>query len=56
MVLDRWSITETMCSYGVAPCPSDPLALTNRLVVNPNDFAPDVEFVILRDHFILSIM
>jgi hypothetical protein len=42
--------------FGIAPCPSDPLALTNRLVVNPGDFPPDVEFVILRDRFVLSIM
>ena len=42
--------------FNIAPCPSDPLALTNRLVVNPGDFPEDVEFVILRDRFILSIM
>jgi vesicle-fusing ATPase len=42
--------------YGIAPCPSDPLALTNRLVVHPADFPPEVEFVILRNHFVLSIM
>jgi hypothetical protein len=42
--------------YGVAPCPSDPLALTNRLVVHPADFPPEVEFVIIRNHFVLSVM
>ncbi|WVR03176.1 hypothetical protein IAU60_000167 [Kwoniella sp. DSM 27419] len=42
--------------YGIAPCPSDPLALTNRLVVHPSDFSPDVEFAILRNRFVLSII
>ncbi|BEI82591.1 hypothetical protein CcaverHIS002_0304590 [Cutaneotrichosporon cavernicola] len=42
--------------FGIAPCPSDPLALTNRLVVNPADFPQDVENVILRGKYILSII
>ncbi|WWC97459.1 hypothetical protein V866_004339 [Kwoniella sp. B9012] len=42
--------------YNIAPCPSDPLALTNRLVVNPNDFPQDVEFVLMRNKFIFSIV
>lgn len=42
--------------YGVAPCPSDPLALTNRLVVHPADFPEDVEFALIRNQYILSIM
>ncbi|KAK8844660.1 hypothetical protein IAR55_006507 [Kwoniella newhampshirensis] len=42
--------------FNIAPCPSDPLALTNRLVVNSADFAPDVEFVIMRNKFIFSII
>ncbi|KAK1921264.1 putative vesicular-fusion protein sec18 [Papiliotrema laurentii] len=42
--------------FNIAPCPSDPLALTNRLVVHPGDFPPDVEFVVLRDKFVLSII
>lgn len=45
-----------MRRYGVAPCPSDPLALTNRLVVHPADFPQDVEFVMIRNQYILSIM
>ncbi|WRT63317.1 uncharacterized protein IL334_000222 [Kwoniella shivajii] len=42
--------------YNIAPCPSDPLALTNRLVVNPSDFSPDVEFVVMRNKFVFSII
>ncbi|CAD6580525.1 MAG: transport between ER and Golgi ATPase protein, partial [Tremellales sp. Tagirdzhanova-0007] len=42
--------------YNIAPCPSDPLALTNRLVVHSGDFPPDVEFVLLRNRFVLSII
>jgi len=51
----RW-MSSTEDRFNIAPCPSDPLALTNRLVVHPNDFPPDVEFVILRDRFVMSIM
>lgn len=43
-------------SFNIAPCPSDPLALTNRLVVNPGDFPPEVKFVTIRNRFVLSIM
>ncbi|WWD22793.1 hypothetical protein CI109_107287 [Kwoniella shandongensis] len=42
--------------FHIAPCPSDPLALTNRLVVNAADFAPDVEFAIMRNKYIFSII
>ncbi|GFZ44719.1 Vesicular-fusion protein SEC18 [Saitozyma sp. JCM 24511] len=42
--------------FNIAPCPSDPLALTNRLVVSGGDFPPEVEFVIIRNRFILSII
>ena len=42
--------------YQIDPCPSDPLALSNRLVVNEQDFGPDTEFVILRGQFIFAIM
>lgn len=42
--------------FGIAPCPSDPLALTNRLVVNGADFPQDVEFVRLNHRFICSII
>ncbi|KAI9634251.1 putative vesicular-fusion protein sec18 [Dioszegia hungarica] len=42
--------------FNIAPCPSDPLALTNRLVVNGSDFPPEVEFVIIRNRFIFSII
>ncbi|WVQ83903.1 hypothetical protein IAT38_006047 [Cryptococcus sp. DSM 104549] len=42
--------------FGIAPCPSDPLALTNRLVVNPSDFPQDVEFVTLRQRYVFSII
>lgn len=42
--------------YNIAPCPSDPLALTNRLVVNGGDFPQDTEYVIVRNRFIFSIM
>lgn len=41
--------------YNIDPCPSDPLALSNRLVVNEQDFG-DAEFAILRNQFIFSIM
>jgi vesicle-fusing ATPase len=41
--------------YNIDPCPSDPLALSNRLVVNPQDFA-SADFVILRNQYIFSIM
>jgi vesicle-fusing ATPase len=53
----NWKCLLTLiASYGVAPCPSDPLALTNRLVVHPADFPHDVEFVVVRDKYIFSIM
>lgn len=45
-----------MNRFNIAPCPSDPLALTNRLVVHPGDFPPEVEFAVLRNKFIFSIM
>ncbi|KAL7420309.1 transport between ER and Golgi ATPase protein [Cryptotrichosporon argae] len=35
--------------FGIAACPSDPLALTNRLVVNGSDFPQDLEFVLVRN-------
>lgn len=41
--------------YNIDPCPSDPLALSNRLVINEQDFA-NAEFVILRNQYIFSIM
>lgn len=41
--------------YNIDPCPSDPLALSNRLVVNEQDFG-DAEFAILRNQFIFSII
>lgn len=40
----------------MAACPSDTLALTNRLVVNPNDFDSSVEYVRLKHNHILSII
>lgn len=40
-------------SYGVQSCPSDALALTNRLIVHPNDFA-DGEHVLLKGQFPLT--
>lgn len=52
----RSSSKLTLSSYNIAACPSDPLALTNRLVVSPGDFSQDVEFVVLRNKFIFSIM
>ncbi|KAK4687823.1 vesicle-fusing ATPase, partial [Tremellales sp. Uapishka_1] len=42
--------------FDIAPCPSDPLALTNRLVVSGGDFPPEVEFVMVRNRFVLSIV
>jgi hypothetical protein len=48
--------TDTSLRFNIASCPSDPLALTNRLVVNAADFPPDVEFVNIRGQYIMSIM
>ncbi|TXT05060.1 hypothetical protein VHUM_03880 [Vanrija humicola] len=42
--------------FGVVNCPSGPLALTNKLVVNPHDWPQDVEFIILRNRYIFSIL
>lgn len=42
--------------FEICNCPDERLALTNRLVVSPSDFAPEVEFVIIRGQYIVSIM
>ncbi|OXG79077.1 vesicle-fusing ATPase [Cryptococcus neoformans A2-102-5] len=42
--------------FNIAPCPSDALALTNRLVVHPSDFPSDVDFALLRGRFIFSVI
>lgn len=42
--------------YNIASCPNDALALSNRLVVNANDFAEDVDYVKLKGRYVLGIM
>lgn len=42
--------------FGIAACPSDALALTNKLVVNGQDFPPHVEFVRLKGKYVMAIM
>jgi hypothetical protein len=44
-----------VCSYGIVASPSDPLALSNRLVVNPSDFAPG-QHVLVKKQFPLTTM
>ena len=56
MDLARRIVVADPASFNIAPCPSDSLALTNRLVVHGGDFPPEVEFIIVRNKYILSIM
>ncbi|KAJ9118952.1 hypothetical protein QFC24_005918 [Naganishia onofrii] len=42
--------------YGIASCPTDALALTNRLVVHPSDFPEDAEYVRVKGKYILGIV
>ncbi|KAI5455049.1 transport between ER and Golgi ATPase protein [Naganishia albida] len=42
--------------YGISACPTDALALTNRLVVHPSDFPEEVEYVRLKGKYILGIV
>ena len=42
--------------YGISACPTDALALTNRLVVHPADFPEEVEYVRVKGKYILGIV
>ncbi|WVQ76632.1 hypothetical protein IAR50_006305 [Cryptococcus sp. DSM 104548] len=42
--------------YGISTCPSESLALSNRLVVNRADFPDDVEFVRVRGRYVFAIV
>lgn len=44
------------CSFGIAACPSDALALTNKLIVNGQDFPPHVEYVRLKGKYVMAIL